>query len=284
MYAVTGATGQLGHLVIQNLLKSVPAAQVVALVRDPSKAADLAHQGVQVRAADYNQPETLLGALAGVKKLLLISGNEVGHRVAQHKAVIDAARTQGVGLVAYTSLLHADRSKLGLAEEHRQTEQALKASGLPHVLLRNGWYTENRASGAKTAVEHGALIGAAGAGRVSSAARADYAEAAAAVLTREGQAGRIYELAGDTGWTLAEFAAEIARQAGKSIDYKNLSQADYQAALAAVGLPTELAKMLADSDARTADGELFDDGRQLSQLIGRATTPIATTIASALKS
>jgi NAD(P)H dehydrogenase (quinone) len=261
----------------------VPARGIVAAVRNPAKASDLAALGVQVRQADYTRPASLDAAFAGAEKLLLISSSEVGQRAAQHRAVIDAAVRSGVKLMAYTSLLHADTSPLGLAAEHNETEAMLKASKLPFVLLRNGWYTENYAASAPMAVAHGAVLGSAKDGRISSAARADYAAAAAAVLTRGNQAGRIHELAGDTAYTLAEFAAEITRQSGKAVAYKNLPQAEYQDALISVGLPAPMAAMLADSDTCASNGALFDDSRQLSALIGRATTPLRDTIAAMLK-
>lgn len=282
MIAVTGATGQLGRIVIDALLKKVPAGEIVAAVRTPAKAADLAALGVIVRQADYGQPETLEAAFAGVDKLLLISGSEVGQREAQHKAVIEAARAAGVGFIAYTSLLHADTSPLGLGVEHRATEALLKASGIPFALLRNGWYSENYAASIPPALAHHAFIGAAGEGRIASAARQDYAEAAAEVMTREDQAGKVYELAGDDSYTLAQFAAEIAAQSGEKVDYVNLSQSEFAAALKNAGLPEGLAEMLADSDAGAEKGGLFDDSRQLSQLIGRPTTTWQAVIRAAL--
>lgn len=282
MIAVTGATGQLGRFVIDALLKKVPAGEIVAAVRTPAKAADLAALGVIVRQADYGQPETLEAAFAGVDKLLLISGSEVGQREAQHKAVIEAARAAGVGFIAYTSLLHADTSPLGLGVEHRATEALLKASGIPFALLRNGWYSENYAASIPPALAHHAFIGAAGEGRIASAARQDYAEAAAEVITREDQAGKVYELAGDDSYTLAQFAAEIAAQSGEKVDYVNLSQSEFAAALKNAGLPEGLAEMLADSDAGAEKGGLFDDSRQLSQLIGRPTTTWQAVIRAAL--
>jgi len=282
MIAVTGATGQLGRIVIDALLKKVPAAEIVAAVRTPAKAADLAALGVIVRQADYGQPETLEAAFAGVDKLLLISGSEVGQREAQHKAVIDAAKAAGVSFIAYTSLLHADTSPLGLGVEHRATEALLKASGIPFALLRNGWYTENYAASIPPALAHHAFIGAAGEGRIASAARQDYAEAAAEVMTRDDQAGKVYELSGDDSYTLAQFAAEIAAQSGEKVDYVNLSQADFAAALKGAGLPEGLAEMLADSDAGAEKGGLFDDSRQLSKLIGRPTTSWQAVIGAAL--
>lgn len=282
MIAVTGATGQLGRFVIDALLKKVPAGEIVAAVRTPAKAADLAALGVIVRQADYGQPETLEAAFAGVDKLLLISGSEVGQREAQHKAVIEAARAAGVGFIAYTSLLHADTSPLSLGVEHRATEALLKASGIPFALLRNGWYSENYAASIPPALAHHAFIGAAGEGRIASAARQDYAEAAAEVMTREDQAGKMYELAGDDSYTLAQFATEIAAQSGEKVDYVNLSQSEFAAALKNAGLPEGLAEMLADSDAGAEKGGLFDDSRQLSQLIGRPTTTWQAVIRAAL--
>ena len=283
MIAITGATGQLGRLVIESLLKKVPAYQVVAAVRSPEKAQDLAALGVQLRQADYSQPATLASALAGVDKVLLISSNEIGQRVAQHQAVIDAAGAAGVKLLAYTSLLHADTSPLGLAAEHLQTEAALTASGLSHVLLRNGWYTENRTAGIPSALEHGALLGSARDGLTASATRADYAEAAAVVLTTDGHAGKVYELAGDSAYTLTQLAAEVSRLAEKPVAYQDLPEAEFKAVLLQVGLPEPVAELLANSDSGTAQGGLFDDQRQLSRLIGRPTTPWTETVAAALK-
>lgn len=282
MFAVTGATGQLGRLVIDALLKKVPAGEIVAAVRTPAKAADLTARGVVVRQADYSQPETLAAAFAGVDKLLLISGSEVGQREAQHKAVIEAARTAGVGFIAYTSLLHADSSPLGLGVEHRATEALLQASGVPFALLRNGWYSENYAASIAPALAHHAFIGAAGEGRIASAARQDYADAAAEVLAGDNQAGKVYELAGDDSYTLAQFAAEIAAQSSEKVDYVNLSQQEFAAALKSAGLPDGLAEMLADSDAGAEKEALFDDSHQLSQLIGRPTTSYQTVIRAAL--
>ncbi|MBQ0917344.1 SDR family oxidoreductase [Hydrogenophaga aromaticivorans] len=282
MIAITGATGQLGRLVIQNLLKTVPASEIVAAVRSPEKAADLAALGLQVRQADYTQPATLEAAFQGVDKLLLISSSEVGQRAPQHAAVIAAAKKAGVKLLAYTSILRADSSPLGLAAEHKETETMLRDSGIPFVLLRNGWYTENYTGSVGAAVQYGAVMGSAKDGRIASAARADYAAAAAAVLTKEGQAGKVYELAGDTAYTLTELAAEIARQSGKPVVYKDMPEAEYKAVLMQVGLPEGFAALLADSDVGASRGGLFDDGHQLSQLIGRPTTSLADVVKVAL--
>ncbi len=284
MIAVTGATGQLGRLVIGALLEKVPANEIIAAVRSPSKAEDLKQSGVVVRHADYSQPETLRSAFAGVDKLLLISSSEVGQRGIQHQAVIDAAKSAGVKLIAYTSLLNLDDSPLQLAAEHRETEAALKASGISFVLLRNGWYTENYAASIKPALAHNAFIGSVGDGRIASAPRVDYAQAAANVITADSQQGKIYELAGDNSYTLAEFSAEIARQSGKTVNYVNLPQSEFAAALKNAGLPAGLAEMLADSDAGASKGALFDDSHTLSRLLGRVTGAYQDVIADTLKS
>lgn len=278
--AITGATGHLGRLVVAKLKEKVPAAGIVALVRSPDKAGDL---GVAARQADYARPETLDAALAGVETLLLISSSEVGQRAAQHRNVIAAAKKAGVGRIVYTSLLHADTSPLSLAEEHRVTEAELKASGIAHTILRNGWYAENHTGSLGGAVAAGALIGSAGEGRISAAPRVDFAEAAVAALTGAGHEGKTYELAGDAAWTLADLAAEVSRQTGKTIRYTDLPVADYAAALRGFGLPEGLAQAIAGWDADAAAGALFDDGRQLSKLIGRPTTPLSVTVAEALK-
>ncbi|MES2056144.1 MAG: NAD(P)H-binding protein [Pseudomonadota bacterium] len=283
MYAITGATGQLGRLAVTALLDQVPAGEIVAVVRTPDKAADLAALGVVVRVGDYDRPETLTAAFAGVSKLLLISSNDIGRREAQHGAAIEAAREAGVGLIAYTSLLHADTTTLDLGIEHRATERLLSESGVPFVLLRNGWYTENFTARVEAALATGVLPGSAGGGRVSSAARADYAVAAAAVLTAaDDQGGRIYELAGDSGYTLSDFAAAIAAQAGKAVAYTDLPEAAYRQVLIGAGVPDGFAGFLSECDAKTATGALFDDGGDLAALIGRPTTPIAVTIAAIL--
>ncbi|GFM83057.1 NAD(P)-dependent oxidoreductase [Pseudomonas cichorii] len=283
MIVVTGATGQLGRLVIEQLLKRVPSSQIIAAVRSPEKAADLAALGIQIRQADYSQPSTLDGALTGAQKVLLISSSEIGQRLPQHKAVIDAAKRAGIKLLAYTSVLHADTSVLGLAQEHVETEAALRDSGVPNVILRNGWYHENYTAGIPAALDLGSVYGCAGDGRISSAARNDYAEAAAVVLTsNESQAGRVYELAGDESYTLADFAAQVSQQSGKTLPYVNLPQADYQGALEHAGLPQPIAHLLADSDTGASKGALHDDSHQLSALIGRATTPVSVSIAAAL--
>lgn len=282
MIVVTGATGQLGQLVIEHLLKRVPASEIAAAVRNPDKAGALAARGIAVREADYDRPETLARSFAAGDKVLLISANEIGRRLPQHQAVIDAARRANVGLLAYTSLLHADTSPLPLAAEHKATEAALQASGLPVTILRNGWYTENYLAGIDAILAHGAVLGCAGDGRIASAARNDYAEAAAVVMSGSGHAGKTYELAGDQAYTLAGLAGEIAAQAGQPIAFHNLPRAEYRGVLVNAGLPEGLADLLAESDTGAAQGGLYDDSRQLGALIGRPTTSLADSVCSAL--
>lgn len=283
MFIVTGATGKLGRHVIEGLLAKVPASQVVAAVRDPSKAADLAARGVQVRRADYSKPETLDAAFAGAQKVLLISGNEVGQRVVQHQAVVNAARKAGARLIAYTSVLRADSSRLLLAGEHKATEELLRASGVPFVFLRNGWYFENYTENLAPALAHGALVGSADGGRIAAATRADYAAAAVAVLTGARHESKVYELGGDTAFTMAELAAEVSRQAGKNIVYKDLPPEQYQGVLVGAGVPEGFAKVLVDSDLGITRGELNDSSGDLRRLIGRPTTSLADAVAVAFK-
>ena len=281
MIGVTAATGKLGRLVIDELLHTVPAPEIIAIARDTAKASDFAAKGIIVRQGDYDVPDTFLSALAGIDKLLFISSNAVGKREAQHRAVIEAAKQAGVGFIAYTSLLHASSSPLVLRLEHVRTEELLAASDLSHALLRNGWYTENYTGSLADAIKSGEIVGGSGGGRISATARADYAAAAAAVLVaKDDQHDHIYELAGDDAFTMAEFAAEVGRQSGKAVVYRNLSGAEYKAYLVAKGLPEPVAAGFA---ATIAQGGQFDDSHQLRQLIGRRTTPWTETIAAALR-
>jgi NAD(P)H dehydrogenase (quinone) len=282
---VTGASGQLGRLVVEALLeRGTPAADVVAIARTPESIADLAERGVQVRRADYTDPASLDAAFVGIDRLLLVSGSEVGQRITQHANVIDAAKRAGVGFVAYTSITRADTTDLLLAAEHRATEELLAASGLPHALLRNSWYLENYTGQLPTVLEHGAVLGAARDGRVSAATRADYAEAAAVVLAGEGDGheGAVYELGGDHAFTLGELADTVARVAGREVAYRDLSVADYTAALVAAGLPEGYAAVLADSDRGIAEGALFTDSGDLSRLVGHPTTDLETALRAAV--
>lgn len=276
---ITGATGHLGRLVIAKLKTKTAPENLVALVRNPEKAIQL---GVEARAFDYSKSDGQVDALKGIDALLLISGSEVGQRISQHQNVIKAAKESGVKWIVYTSLLHAATSEMALAPEHVATEKALEESGITYTILRNSWYTENYAASIPGSVQAGAVIGSAGEGKISSATREDYAEAAAAVLTTDGHENKIYELAGDEAYTLSEFAAEISRQSGKDIPYHNLSEADFTAALVNIGLPEGFAQVLADSDAKAAKGALFSDNKTLSQLIGHPTTPLATVVKSFL--
>jgi NAD(P)H dehydrogenase (quinone) len=272
--AITGATGQLGRLAIEAL--KAKGAAPIALARDPAKAADL---GVEARAFDYTAADP--AALKGVDTLILISSNDFNDRAGQHRKVIAAAKAAGVGRIVYTSILKGDASPMILAQDHIATEAALAEAGVPATILRNGWYTENYTGSLGAALEHGAMIGAAGEGRVASAARKDYAEAIAVVALDATHAGKTYELAGDTAHTGADFAAAVAKAAGKPVAYVSMPQAAYAQALAGFGLPEAFANVLADSDARAGEGALFDDSHTLSRLIGRPTTPFADTIAAA---
>lgn len=267
---VTGATGNLGQIVVSMLKEKVSANNIIALVRSPQKASDL---GVEAREANYDKSETLDTAFEGIDTLLLISGSEVGKRAAQHKNIIEAAKKAGVNWIVYTSLLHADISSLSLAGEHLATEATLKESGIPFTLLRNGWYAENYTGSIPGALAGGAFLGSADTGKISSAARKDYAEAAVAVLTGEGQQGKVYELAGDEAYTLTKLAAEISSQSGKNIPYKDVAEAEYASILTSFGLPDGLAHAIAGWDVSASKGDLFDDGKELSKLIGLPTTP-----------
>lgn len=277
--AVTGATGQLGRLTLAALQARAPGARLIALVRDPSRAADL---GVEVRAFDYTRPESLAPALAGVGTLGLISSSDFNDRAGQHRNVIAAAGAAGVGRIVYTSLLKGAGSPMILAADHVATEAALAASGVAHTVLRNGWYTENYTGSLAGAVAAGAIPGANAAGRVSAATRADYAEGLAAALLDDGLAGQVLELAGDDAFSMAEFAAAVSARVGREIAYAAMPQAAYAELLVSFGLPAGFAALLADSDARAHEGALFDDSRTLSRLIGRPTTPLAAAVAAAL--
>jgi NAD(P)H dehydrogenase (quinone) len=280
---VTGATGQLGRLVIDELLTKVPADHIAAVVRDRAKAAPLAERGVEIREADYSRPKTLAGAFRADEVVLLISSSEIGQRLAQHTAVIDAAKAASVARLAYTGVLGGPAADFALADEHKATEQAILDSGLTYTFLRNGWYNENYTAQIPVQLQHG-IVGSAGEGRVSSAARADYAAAAAAVLTTESHEDQAYELSGDQAWTLAEYAAELSRQSGKETVYTDLPAEAYRAILVDAGVPEPLAEILVDVDTSAVRRGLLQGGSgDLSRLIGRPTTPIADSIATALK-
>ncbi len=278
---ITGATGQLGRLIVAELKKKNTGDEIIALVRSTGKASGL---GVEAREADYDRPETLAPALEGIDTLMFISASEVGKRASQHKAVIDAAKKAGVKWIVYTSLLHADNSSVGLAAEHMTTEEAIKESGIPYTILRNGWYTENYTGSIPGAVAGGAFLGSAGGGKISAATRQDFAEAAVAVLTGEGHQGKIYELAGDESFTLTDLAAEISKQTGKDIPYKNLPEEEYKAALVSFGVPEGFAGLIAGWDISASGDALYDDSHDLSRLIGRPTGKMSDAVAEALKS
>ncbi|WP_432956538.1 SDR family oxidoreductase [Micromonospora haikouensis] len=277
---VTGATGHLGQLIVAALLRrGVPAGEIVALGRDAGKLADLAGHGVNTRQVDYTDPESLRAAFAGADKLMFVSGSEVGQRVTQHHNVVAAAREAGVGLVVYTSIANADRSGMILAGEHLATEREITASGLPYVILRNGWYLENYTGQLSTYLQFG-VTGAAGDGRVSAATRADFAEAAAAALTGAAETNRVYELGG-AAFTLTELAEEVSRQTGRAVGYTDLPAEKFTEVLVSAGLPEGFAAVLADSDLGLARGELHVEGDDLAKLIGREPTTLAEALRAA---
>ncbi|WP_432464603.1 SDR family oxidoreductase [Agarivorans sp. QJM3NY_33] len=283
MILITGATGQLGRLVIDALLKRTDASQIVAAVRNLDNAKDLAEKGIQLRLADYDQPETLNTAFKGITKLLLISSSDMQNRQSQHHNVITAAKLAGIPFIAYTSLLNADSSPLALAADHIATEKLLAESGIPHALLRNGWYTENYTMNIPMALTHGVICGSSADGKYSTAPRLDYAEAAAVVLTSDKQAGKVYELAGDKAFTLSEYAAAVSKAAGQVIAYKDMPEAEFAQLLLGAGLPEGFATLLANSEVGAAKGGLYSESRDLSRLIGRPTIALEDTIKATLE-
>ncbi|MFC4564830.1 SDR family oxidoreductase [Nocardiopsis mangrovi] len=284
MIVVTGATGALGRHVVDGLLERAPADQIAAVVRNPDKAADIAARGVEVRVADYGDPASLQGAFGPGDRVLLISGNEVGARIPQHRAVIDAAKDAGAALLAYTGVLGGPDADFSLADDHKGTERAVLDSGLPYVFLRNGWYNENYTEQLSRTLEQGAILASAGEGRVASASRADYAAAAVTVLTGDGHENRVYELSGDEAWSFAELAAEISRQTGKEVRYTSVTPEEHARILDDAGLPAPAVQTVVGIDGAIARGLLARRNGDLAELIGRPTTPIATSIAAALPS
>ena len=271
MIAVTGASGRLGSLAIAGLLKEVPSNRLLALVRSREKAGTFVALGVRVRYGDYSAPESLAPALAGVRRLLLISGTELGKRVEQHRAVIEAAKAAGVAQIVYTSVLRADVSTLPIAGEHRETETLLRGCGLTYVLLRNGWYIENYTERLATPLALGAFFGAGRDGRIAAAARADYAAAAVAVLTTDGHDGKTYEFAGDHAFTLRELAEAVSNWAGRPLPYNDLPASEYRQVLAQAGLAGGIIELLVATDLAIARGDLDSNSRDLRRLIGRDT-------------
>ncbi len=283
MIVVTGATGQLGRLVVDGLLEKTSPDQVVAAVRDPRKADDLAARGVQVREADYDRPETLAAAFAGAEKVLLISSSTPGQRLAQHQAVIDAAREAGVRHLGYTSVLYADTTKIFVAPDHKATERLIQEAGIPFTVLRNGWYTENYAATVQQALSTGSFAGSAGDGPLGAVPRLDFAQAAVAVLTGDGHAGKTYELAGDNAWSYADFAAAITEASGTPVTYQDVPAEEHRKLLVAAGLPDPVADMLIDADRGIREGELTTTSGDLSTLIGRPTTSLTDAVAALVK-
>jgi NAD(P)H dehydrogenase (quinone) len=279
MIGVTGASGKLGALVAEGLLKLVPAQDIVAILRSPRKGAGFAARGVRVRHGDYSMPETLAPALAGIERLLLVSGSEAGRRTAQHRAVIEAAKVAGVRLIAYTSVLRADTTTLPIAAEHRETEALLRDSDLAYVLLRNGWYIENYTERLAMPLAMGSFIGAAGEGRIAAATRADYAAAAIRVLTTEGQDGKTYELAGDHPFTMTDLAASVSEWAGRALPYNDMPAAQYRDELVKAGVPDMFVKIAVDADVAISHGDLDSNSRDLQGLMGRESETLRDVLA-----
>ncbi|RMI13888.1 SDR family oxidoreductase [Cellulomonas triticagri] len=280
---VTGATGHLGRLVVEHLLADgVPADQVVAAGRRTERLADLAERGVRVAAVDFTDPASLTAAFDGADVVLLVSGSEVGQRVAQHTAAIEAAKAVGVGRLVYTSAPHADTTPLVLAPEHKATEEVLRASGLTYTILRNGWYTENYLGDVQGAAESGEIVGAYGEGRVASAPRDDFAAAAAVVLRTEGHDDATYELAGDEAWGFADLAAAAAEVLGRPVTYRAVTSDEQRAALLAAGLDEGTAGFVVALAENTRDDLLAGADGTLSRLIGRPTTPLVPALRAAL--
>ena len=279
MFAITGATGRLGRLTIAMLARRTNRSSIVALARNPARAQDL---DVDVRRFDYDDSGSLAGALEGIERLLLISSDDVERRIDQHRAVIDAAVVAGVSFVAYTSVLHADTSPLSVAPSHRATEAMLRECGIPHAVLRNGWYTENYLIGADAAIVHGTLLGSSGEGRISGASRADYAEAAATVLAAGPEAGGVHELAGDAAFTMSDIAAELTHASGRHVVYNDLPEVEFAQALERGGIPTAFAATLAGYSAAAAKGALADDSHTLGRLVRRPTASLRGVIEGAI--
>jgi NAD(P)H dehydrogenase (quinone) len=281
-YAITGASGPFGRRAVETLLqRGVPAAEIVAVVRMPAKVADLAARGVEVRLGDYSQPQTLPAALSGVRRLLFVSGSEAGQRIPQHTAVVEAATAAGVERLVYTSILHADTSANPLAGEHKATEEAIDASGLPYTILRDSWYTENYTGQLAQYLQTGQILGAVGNGKVSGAPRADYADAAAAALVDEAGGNNVYELGGPA-FGFDELAAAVTDVTGTKVVYRDLPAAEYVTALQEAGLDAGTAGFVAALDESIARGELATDSEDLARLLGRPVTPLREAIRAAL--
>jgi NAD(P)H dehydrogenase (quinone) len=281
---VTGATGHLGRAVVENLLeRGVAPERIVAGGRNLAAAASLAERGVDVRRIDYDDPASLAEAFAGAGRVLIVSGMDFGRRVGQHLAAAQAAKDAGAELVVYTSAPHAATTSMQLAADHRATEEGIRALGIPFTFLRNSWYLEGYTDRIPTYLEHGAVVGSAGAGRISGAARGEQAEAAAVVLSTDGHENATYELGGDDAFTLADLAALVAEHSGKPVVYRDVPVAELTGILTGAGLPAPVAAVIADVDRAIVEGALYIDTGDLSRLIGRPTTTLAEVVAAALR-
>lgn len=272
---VTGATGQLGQLIVEHLIgRGVAPAEITAVGRNTARLADLAATGVATAVIDYTDPASLAAAFTGADVLMLVSGSEVGQRVAQHTNAITAAVAVGVGRIVYTSAPKATTSALIVAPEHKATEEALQASGVPFTILRNGWYTENYAAAVEQAREMGVYLTSAGDGRVASASRTDYAEAAAVVLTTPGHDNAVYELAGDVAWSGDDMAAALTEVVGRPVVFSSVTPDEHTAILTGAGLDGGTVGFVVALDGNTRDGLLAGGSTDLATLIGHPTTPL----------
>jgi NAD(P)H dehydrogenase (quinone) len=282
-FAVTGATGHLGQLVVTGLLKKLSPQDVVAVVRNMAKAAGIVQQGARVQVADYGNPDALERAFAGVEKVLLISSSEVGRRIAQHRNVIDAAKIAGVKHIVYTSAPKATTTDLIVAPEHKTTEEYLYQSGIPYTIMRNNWYTENYLPQVEVARKTGAIVSAAAKGRVASASRSDYAAGAIAVLLGQGHDGKVYELGGDYAWDYEELAKTIGEIIQKPVAYRPVDPRTLVGILKEAGQDEGIAGFIAALDGNIAAGLLAEVTGQLSTLIGRSTKPLKEGLMDALR-
>ncbi|WP_139488824.1 SDR family oxidoreductase [Brevibacillus dissolubilis] len=271
---VTGATGKLGSKVVEALLKTVPTSQLAVSVRNPEKAEHLRAQGVEVRHGDFDHPETLDAAFAGIDRLLIISAdgdNET--RIRQHTHAVEAAARAKVGFIAYTSLGNATESQLFLAATHQATEAAILKTGIPYSFLRNNWYLENETASIQAVMAGAPWLTSAGSGKVGWAPRQDYAEAAAAVLAGDGHENTTYELSGPL-LTQEELASALGTVLGKEVSVQQVDDATYADVMKGAGVPDFVIPILVAIQQGIREGSLEIESNDFEKLLGRPVTPI----------
>jgi NAD(P)H dehydrogenase (quinone) len=272
---VTATSGHLGRLIVTDLLdRGIPATDIVAGARKPEAIADLADAGVRTTRIDYDDPATIEAAISTGDTFVLISGAFTPDRNRQHADAVAAATRAGAGHIVYTSGLRASESPSPIAASHAPTEDAVRASGLPFTILRNGWYTENYAANIPTARETGVLLASVSEGRVASASRRDFASAVGAVVTSEGHLGQTYELSGDVAWTYDDLAAALSEVLGRDVVHKPVSSAEHLEILKDAGVPEQFAEMGVAVDGAIAAGAFAYQNGDLARLLGRPTTPL----------